>query len=98
MSRYLQHNEMTYELHDNEQQRQHRRAMLRVVYALADPNGWDARKVPDLRLGELRAAFHMLKEVYASQQAADHSGDSMAGHVPEGPPAHAQERVPAGLP
>lgn len=94
----MQHNEMTYELHDTEQQRQHRRAMIRVVYALADPNGWDARRVPDLRLGELRAAFHMLKEVYASQQAAHHSRAGVAGHVSEGQAAHDEERVAAGLP
>jgi hypothetical protein len=97
VSRYLQHNEMVYELRDTPLQHRQRTAKLAVVYALVDPRGWDSRKL-DMAPGELRNMWRVLKEVHAAQQETDHPGAGLAGHVPDGAAAHDEERVAAGLP
>lgn len=97
MSRYLQHNEMTYELHDNEEQRSERRVKLRVVYAVVDPAGWDAQKLTEAG-AHPAVLWAGLKEVHAGQQAAHHPRAGLAGHVPGGPGAAIEDRVAAGLP
>ncbi len=45
---------LDYELIEAEEQRRQRARLLRMVYALADPHGWDARRSPgDRMLGAL---------------------------------------------
>lgn len=85
-----------YELRDTEEQRQQRAAMLRVVYASADPAGWDARRL-GMEPRTLRDLFHALQEEHARQQAADHSRAGLAGDVLDGAATHDEERVAAGL-
>ncbi len=36
-----------YELREDEEQRAQRAILVRAIYALADPNGWDARRLRD---------------------------------------------------
>jgi hypothetical protein len=44
VSNYQQKNEKVYDLRENLKQRRQRARALRAIYALVDPNGWDARR------------------------------------------------------